>query len=152
MHKITSSFSSSSLEGKGSPLDLFTDTCILFQRKYKANGCDKQSVTGGDSIGRGPSWCWLQWWRTARVRSHEQLLWRQKSYEGVYESLFHAEDNKCFLFINSGGKMETCSLVLGVGDGSEECWENRDGWLVMVVVGSDLWPLRLRESSASLGL
>ena len=28
---------------------------------------------------------------------------------------------------------------------------SRDGWLVMVVVGSDLWPPRLRESSASPG-
>ena len=48
--------------------------------------------------------------------------------------------------------MEACSMLVRMREGSEECWENRDGWLVMVVVGSDLWPPRLRESSASLGL
>ena len=58
----------------------------------------------------------------------------------------------CFLFINSGGRMEACSMLVRMREGSEECWENRGGWLVMVVVGSDLWPPRLRESSASLGL
>ena len=41
--------------------------------------------------------------------------------------------------------MEACSMEVRVRERSEEYWENRDGWLVMVVVGSDLWPPRLRE-------